>query len=146
MQPTEVWFPKRRTANSLPRYCNLNLLELTMMSSVTSARKLGVAARILGKQVRRTRTFEALLKGGRATGVHFSRIFHQLWLEVTGFVFLALSAVGVLAFAHEWTKYQLTRANSSRLVLAVCFTLMFGWFGFSSFWRVRKKDGRSHKV
>jgi hypothetical protein len=107
--------------------------------SVSTPRKLGIAARVLGSHVRRTRTFGAMMKAGRATGVHFGRVLHQLWLEVTGFVFLALSGVGALAFAHEWTKHQAGGANSNRLILAVCFTLMFGWFGFSSFWRVRKK-------
>ena len=110
------------------------------------ARKLGIATRILVKQMRGTRTFDAVLKASRATAVHFGRIFHQLWLEVTGFVFLALSMIGALALAHEWTKYQAAKTNSSRVVLALGFTLMFGWFGFSSFWRVRKKDDRSHKV
>ncbi len=104
------------------------------------SKKAGIAARILGKQLRRTRTFDALVKGGRATAAHFGRIFHQLWLEVTGFVFLALSGFGVLALVHEWTKYEAAKTNSSRVVLAVCFTLIFGWFGFSSFWRVRKKN------
>jgi hypothetical protein len=113
---------------------------------VTTARKLGIAARIVGKQVRRTRTFGAMAKAVRATAVHFGRVLHQLWLEVTGFVFFALSAIGALAFVHEWTKYQTARTNFSRVALAACFTLMFGWFGFSSFWRVRKKDGRSHKT
>lgn len=103
-------------------------------------RKIGIAARILGNQLRRTRTFDAIVKGGRATAVHFARIFHQLWLEVTGFVFLALSAFGALALAHEWTKYEAARTNSSRVVLAICFTLIFGWFGLTSFWRVRKKN------
>ncbi len=110
------------------------------------SRKLGTAARVLGKHLRRTRTYDAMLQGGRATAVHFGRIFHQLWLEVTGFVFLALSAIGALAFAHEWTKYEAARTGSSRVVLAVCFTVIFGWFGVSSFWRVRKKTERSHKV
>ncbi len=114
--------------------------------SVTTGRKLGIAARILGNQVRGTRTFGAMMKGGRATAGHFGRIFHQLWLEVTGFVFLALSAVGVFAFVHEWTKYQAAQTTFSRVVLAICFTLMFAWFGFSSFWRVRKKTRQGNKA
>ena len=107
--------------------------------SVSTSRKLGIAARVLGSHVRRTRTFSAMVKAGRATAVHFGRVLRQLWLEVTGFVFLALSAVGAFALAHEWAKYQAMRTNSNRVVLAICFTVMFGWFGFSSFWRVRKK-------
>jgi hypothetical protein len=108
--------------------------------SVSTSRKLGIAARVLGSHVRRTRTFGAMVKAGRATAVHFGRVLHQLWLEVTGFVFLALSAVGAFALAHEWAKYQAVRTNPNRVVLAICFTVMFGWFGFSSFWRVRKKE------
>jgi hypothetical protein len=107
--------------------------------SVSTSRKLGIAARVLGSHVRRTRTFTAMVEAGRATAVHFGRVLHQLWLEVTGFVFLALSAVGAFAFAHEWAKYQAVKTNPNRVVLAICFTVMFGWFGFSSFWRVRKK-------
>src|ERR1700674_115716 len=107
--------------------------------SVSTSRKLGIAARVMGGHVRRTRTFSAMVKAGRATAVHFGRVLRQLCLEVTGFVFLALSAVGAFALAHEWTKYQAVRTNPNRVVLAICFTVMFGWFGFSSFWRVRKK-------
>jgi len=81
-----------------------------------------------------------MVKAGRATAVHSGRVLHQLWLEVTGFVFLALSAVGVFALAHEWVRYQAMRTNPNRVVLAICFTVMFGWFGLSSFWRVRKKE------
>ncbi|MGH9512358.1 MAG: hypothetical protein ACRD2U_09515 [Terriglobales bacterium] len=110
------------------------------------ARKLGIAARILGQQLRRTRTFSALMTAGRATSVHFGRIFHQLWLEVTGFVFLALSFIGALALVHEWTKFQAARTNPDRVVLAACFTLIFAWFGFSSFWRVRRRNQRGHKA
>ena len=107
--------------------------------SVPTSRKLVIAARVLGSHVRHTRTFGAMMKAGRATAVHFGRVLHQLWLEVTGFVFLALSAVGAFALAHEWTKYQVGRTNGNRVVLAIGFTVLFAWFGFSSFWRVRKK-------
>jgi hypothetical protein len=112
------------------------------MSPPSTARKLGTAARIIGRQFRGTRTYDAAVKAGRATGLHFGRVFHQLWLEITGFVFLVLSAIGAFAFAHEWAKYQVSRTSSNRLVLAFCFTVMFGWFGFTSFWRVRKKNAR----
>lgn len=106
---------------------------------ISKARTLGIAARVAGKQIGRTRIYKATMKAGRASASHFGRVFRQLWLEVTGFVFLALSAVGVFAFAHEWSRYQPGRTNPDRLLVAICFTLMFGWFGVSSFWRVRKK-------
>jgi hypothetical protein len=114
------------------------------VSSISTSRKLGIAARVAGqvisKHARRTRTFGALTKAARATASHFGRVLGQLWLEVTGFVFLALAGIGLIAFVREYGKYQGGHATSGRVVLAVCFTGLFGWFGVSSFWRVRKRS------
>src|SRR5579862_4301172 len=109
------------------------------MVRVSTARKLGIVTRIAGQQMRRTRTFGAVVNAARATTSHLGRVLGQLWLEVTGFVFLALATIGFLAFLREYNKYHAGRTSSSRVLLAVCFTLLFGWFGASSFWRIRKK-------
>ena len=113
------------------------------MSSVSTGRKLGIAARVAGRlmsqHAHRSRTFGAVAKAAGATASHFGRILKQLWLEVTGFVFLFLAGIGVIAFFREYAKYQTGRATSSRVMLAVCFAGLFGWFGVSSFWRVRKR-------
>src|SRR6266852_4150620 len=46
----------------------------------------------------------------------------------------------VLAGMREYGKYQSGHAaGPGRLVLAVCFTVSFIWFGVSSFWRVKKR-------
>ena len=42
----------------------------------------------------------------RVTLRSFGRILHQLWLEVTGFVFLVLAAIGGVALNRELVKYQ----------------------------------------
>jgi hypothetical protein len=110
------------------------------MPSVSTSRKLGIAARVIAQQAQRTRTFGALTKGIRATASHFGRVLGQLWLEVTGFVFLALAGIGGIAFFREYSKYQIGHTTSGRVVLAMCFTGLFGWFGASSFWRVRKRS------
>jgi len=109
------------------------------MSSLSTARKLGIAARVAGRQVSRTRTFGAIVKAGKTTLFHIGRVCHQLWLEVTGFVFLVLAGIGGLALAREYGRYQAGSVGSGRPLLAACFTALFGWFGVSSFWRVRKK-------
>jgi hypothetical protein len=114
------------------------------MSSVSTSRKLGIAARVAGRVIsqhaRRTRTFGAVTTAARATASHFGRVLGQLWLEVTGFVFLVLAGIGVLAFWREYAKYQAGHATSTRPLLAVCFSGLFGWFGVSSFFQVRKKS------
>ena len=109
------------------------------MASVSTARKLGIVARIAGKQISRTRTFGAVVRASRATLSHTGRVLGQLWLEVTGFVFLVLGAIGLLAFWREYVKYQAGHATSGRVVLAACFSGLFLWFGLSSFWRIRRR-------
>jgi len=90
--------------------------------------------------VESSRMGRALLAGVRETGRSIGRVLHQLWLEVTGFVFLAMAAVGAMAGVREYGKYQSGHANGpGRLLLAIGFTISFTWFGLSSFWRVRRK-------
>jgi hypothetical protein len=98
------------------------------------------AANVAANMVQRSRTGRAVLAGTRAIARSFGRVLHQLWLEVTGFTFLAIAGIGALAGMHEYGKYQSGHAaGPGRLVLAVCFTVSFIWFGLSSFWRVKKR-------
>ncbi|HSY66318.1 MAG TPA: hypothetical protein VK829_17115 [Terriglobales bacterium] len=114
------------------------------MAGVSTTRKLGIAARVAGRvisqQAGRSRTVGAVTKAGRATAAHCGRVLGQLWLEVTGFVFLALAGIGVLAFVREYNRYQAGHTTSSRAMLAICFAGLFGWFGVSSFWKVRRRS------
>ena len=105
-------------------------------------RKLGVVARVAGEQAGRSRTLSAIMKGVRATLSSFWHAIHQLWLEVTGTLFLSIAAFGAIALVREYMKYQAGHTTASRLAVALCFTLTFGWFGLSSFWRVRRKSQR----
>ena len=90
--------------------------------------------------VQRSRTARAVLAGIRATAHSFGRALHQLWLEGTGFTFLALAGVGAMAGIREYGKYQSGHATGpGRLLLAVCFSVSFAWFGLSSFWRVKRR-------
>jgi hypothetical protein len=98
------------------------------------------AANAASNMVQRSRTGRAVLAGTHAIARSFGRVLHQLWLEVTGFTFLAIAGIGALAGMREYAKYQSGHAaGPGRLVLAVCFTVSFIWFGVSSFWRVKKR-------
>jgi hypothetical protein len=116
------------------------LIKSTAMQNVEArARKLGVVVRVAAKQVSRSRAYSAISRAVRATSSHTGRVLGQLWLEVTGFVFLCLAGIGAIALVREYFRYQAGTASSGRVGLALAFTAMFGWFGLSSFWRVRKK-------
>lgn len=109
------------------------------MSTVSTARKVGLVAKVVGQQVSRSRTGSAILSGIMATARSLGRVLHQLWLEVTGFVFLVMAGIGAMAGFREHAKLQAGQVNGrGRLILAICFTLSFAWFGLSSFWRVRR--------
>jgi len=100
----------------------------------------GVATRVAGQQVRRSRTFNAVMTGVRATTRSLSHTLRQLWLEVTGTVFLAMAALGSFAAVREYRKYEAGQTTATRVALIVCFALTFAWFGVSSFWRVRRSS------
>jgi hypothetical protein len=112
------------------------------MTKLSNSQKAGVVVRVLGQQIGRSRAFGAAMKGGRAAASHTGKVVHQLWLEVTGFTFLALAGIGLIAFIRELLKYEAHKADPSRPWIAIGFTVMFAWFGFSSFWRVRKVNNR----
>jgi hypothetical protein len=133
-----------RCTSTAKRYFNAEHGERTLIKSIampglSTARKIGVLARVASKYAGRSRTFAAVNRAGRATVAHWGRILGQLWLEVTGFVFLALAAIGAIAFLRELGKFQAGTTTSGRVVIAIVFTVLFGWFGLSSFWRVKKK-------
>jgi len=103
---------------------------------------VGTLARVLGQQAGKSQFGAAALSGLRATASSFARVLHQLWLEVTGFVFLAMALIGGLAIPREYAKYQAGTQGPARVLIALCFCVTFGYFGISSFWRVRRKGQR----
>ena len=111
-----------------------------MMSKLSNVRKLSILARVVGQSANRNRTLSAVFKGVRTTAGHFGRVLHQLWLEVTGFVFLALAFIGAGAFFREFARYHAGQTTTGRVLIAIVFTLTFVWFGATSFWRVWKKS------
>ncbi len=110
------------------------------------AKKLGVILRVALQQVRRSRTGAALINGVEAAARSIGKVLHQLFLEVAGFTFLAVAAIGAVTLVREYGKYHAGREVSpGRLILAIAFTLSFAWFGLSSFWRVNKSVAKQRQ-
>ena len=110
------------------------------MSKISLVQKVTAVARVLGQQAGRHRTIAAIMKAVGATARSFGHVLHQLWLEVTGTVFIFMAGIGGIASVRECVKYQAGRTSAGRVAIAICFTLTFAWFGVSSFWRVRRKS------
>ena len=92
-----------------------------------------------GQQVKRSRTARAVTGAVSTAARAFGRAAHQLWLEVTGFIFLVMAGAGGIESAREYAKYHAGRTGVLGVAVAICFTVTFAWFGVSSFWRVRQK-------
>jgi len=114
-------------------------IDLAMNGSRT-VKKIMLTLRAAVQFIERSRTGRAALAAIRATAGSFGQVLHQLWLEVTGFIFLAIAGIGAMAGVREYGKYQSGHATGpGRLLLAVCFTVSFAWFGVTSFWRVKRR-------
>ena len=109
------------------------------MAQISTARKAGVVAGVAARQVRRNRWFRGGVAAFQAISRSVARVAHLLWLEITGLFFLLFAIVGTVALTHEYPKYQAGKIGASKLVLTLIFAIVFGYFGVSSFWRVRRK-------
>ena len=109
------------------------------MVKVSTWRKLAVVARVAGQQAGRNRIVSAFAKAARATARSFGNVLHQLWLEITGFVFLAFALIGVTALVRELNSYHSGKGTTAHVAAAAGFTAVFAWFGISSFWRARNR-------
>lgn len=66
------------------------------------------------------------------------RVGKVLWLEITGFLFLWMALVGGIACWREYHAYAAGKEGLSRAAVAALFTLVFTYFGISSFSKARK--------
>jgi hypothetical protein len=121
----------------------LEAAKIEAVSKVSTWRKMGVVARVAGQQAGRSRTLNAVWGGVRATARSFGHVMHQLWLEVTGVIFLIMSLSFGGATWKEYGKYHAGQVGPGRLGITICFTVLFAWFGVTSFLRVRRKNQRS---
>src|ERR1700739_4652135 len=117
-------------------------VKIESVSKLSTWRKAGVVARVARPPAQRSRTFNALMSAARTTGRSFTRAMHQLWLEVTGGIFLLMALSFAGATFKEYGKYPADKAGPGRLGIVILCTLTFGWFGLSSFWKARRKSQR----
>jgi hypothetical protein len=115
-------------------------VKIEAVSKVSAWRKAGAVARVAGQQAGRSRRFNAVMHAFRTTGRAFGRALHQLWLEVTGIIFLVMALSFAGASVKEYEKYHSGQVGGSRLAAGLCCTVVFAWFGLSSFWKAKKSQ------
>lgn len=114
------------------------------MAELSSSRRRGfrwgwwgaAATHVGGNMLRKNRTVNALGSAARVTLRSAGKVGHLLWLEITGVFFLAFAAIGGLAAWHDYYKHKVL---SARAWAAICFMVVFAWFGLTSLWRARQK-------
>lgn len=62
------------------------------------------------------------------------RPLHILWNQVIGFFFIVLALLPVPSVIRNWGK----EGSGGHLAMSICFIVLMGWFGVSSFWQARK--------
>ena len=93
------------------------------------------------RQAGQSRWLRASYSAARITLQHFGRVLHLLWLEITGVFFLFFGLAGAVAFRREFQAWQAGKIGPGKAALAAAFTLVFFWFGVSSFWRAKRRTG-----
>lgn len=101
--------------------------------------QLGTAVRVLSNSGSQKRLMKGLWAGGTSFFAHLSSAFRALWLQVTGFVFLCFAVIGGGALVREYNAYTAGKIGIGKPALALCFTLMFVYFGVNSLWRARSR-------
>jgi hypothetical protein len=101
-----------------------------------ASRALG---RMGGRALGNNRFVRAGFTAAQGTLQSFGRVLHTLWLEVTGLFFLLFAVIGTAALVREYQAYSAGRADINKVVAAALFTVIFAYFGVSSFWRSRRK-------
>jgi hypothetical protein len=103
-----------------------------------------IAARVIqaGRNPVTRNIGRGVAKGAFVFGKKLGHVLHLLFLEMTGFLFICVSLALGGAARREWAMYAAGDHAPDRvfkLGVAGLFTLMFLYFGISSFFRANRK-------
>ena len=109
------------------------------MPEISTARKLGILGRVVGRQAGENRVLRAGWGAIRLTAQRVGGVLHLLFLQVAGVFFLAFAAAGGIAAWREYHKWQAGQIGPGKVYVAAGFSALFLWFAVSSFWRASRK-------
>jgi hypothetical protein len=91
------------------------------------------------RQAGGSRLLRAGYAGISTTLRSFARVAHLLWLQITGVFFCFFALIFAVRLPKAYASHTAGTSPRYHLVLLASLTVMFAWFGVSSFWRARKK-------
>ena len=94
--------------------------------------------RMGGRAARSNKYVNAGITAAQVTAKATARASHILWLEITGFLFSVLAVVLAAATMREYHRYTLGASVAGRVAVTAFFTLIFAYFGATSFYRSRR--------
>jgi len=97
-------------------------------------------ARVTSRMAGQSRLLGALGAGVRGALQSFRKAAHGLFLEVMGVFFVLFVLVGAGATWRTYGAWSEGKIGPGKVVLAVCFTVLFSYFAVTSFWRSRRKQ------
>ncbi len=110
------------------------------VSGISTAQKIFVAGRVAAQQMGRSRLLRVGWSALAASLGSVGRVLQLLWLQITGVFFVAFAVIGGLAFFREYRAWTADKVGPERALLALMFSLMFAYFGVSSFWRASRRS------
>ena len=117
------------------------------MAELSSNQKWAIAGRVAGQMLGRRAGKSRVIQAGRnalsATWRSLSAAVRRLWHEVMGFAFICFAVFFGFAAEREYQLHLANQADSSRYLAATLFTLLFAWFGVTSFWRAYRPRKKS---
>lgn len=96
--------------------------------------------RVAGARTGKNRWVRACYHGAAATLRSVTRVLHVLWLEITGLMFLLFAFAGGAAAVREYRHHA--AGSMEKALLAASISVLFTYFGLSSFWRSRRRSSR----
>ncbi len=92
-----------------------------------------------GDSLNRNPWWRGAIAGGKSFAGTLGRIFHMLFLEVTGLFFVLLAFIFGHYVMSEYAKRVAGHGDPVRFWLAVGMSALFVWYAATSFMKARRK-------
>jgi hypothetical protein len=106
--------------------------------SVQQIRRAILITRTLAGRGQQSDYVRAGITAAKTIGASAKHASHLLWLQITGSFFVFFAVIGSMAALREYHRWQSAEIGPARVYAAIGFSVVFAYFGVSSFWQSRK--------